>query len=101
LSRIFYYWDASTVRDFHDRIHVSRHTKQVDRNDCLGLRCERCFQFLRIDVVSEEIDINKNSTRAQSRNRSGRGNEGEWSCYDFIIAADFQGHQREKQRIGT
>ncbi len=69
-------------------IHIHRQTRQVDRNDGLGTRCDGGFYLSQVDIAGDRIDVGEHRRGAGFNNHVGCGNPGNRRGDDFIASAD-------------
>ena len=85
----------------HDSIHLCRHSIQMHGDNCLGARCDRRFEFVRVERAAERVDIDENRCRADIANRPCSCYERHRDRYDFVSWTDIQTAQSQMQRGGA
>ena len=61
--------------NLHDGVHVAHLAIEVDRNDGLGARTDRCFDLRGIEVVGSAIDVDEDRHSSHARNTACGGKE--------------------------
>ena len=87
--------------NFHNLVHTSRLTIQVNGNNCLGLFTNRLLNQANIYVVVVWVDINEDSLSSGVADRK-RGGSKRIACGDyFITRSNIQCSQSHVQCFGS
>ena len=87
--------------DAADFVHRGALAEQMHRQDGFGALPDERFDFVGIEIERARLDIDEDRLGAQARDGAGGGEERVAGADDFVAAADFQGHQRQKQGIAA
>lgn len=101
MGGIFDYAEPVLVGYLVDCIHVGALSIQADGHDRFGFGCDSRFDPGGVDVVGSGVDVHKNRSGAHQGDHLARGNESEWSGYDFVAGANAQRHHGDQQGIGA
>lgn len=95
--------DKKVVRfgELQNRVHVRGEAEEMDGHDGAGLRGNRGFDFLWVNVESQGINIDKDGLGADVSNGPSGGDEAEGCGDDFLTGADLCGKKRKDQSVGA
>ena len=90
LASILDHVETVALRNFNDRIHVSRLPKQMYWNDGFCSRGNSPFELSRIQGIRLLINIHKDGLCATKADRLSSRHERHWDGYDFVSWANPQ-----------
>ena len=85
--------------DLHNRVHVGHLPVKMHGDDGARFVCDGRFDFRRVYVVGERVNIYKDGLRAQTRDRASRGEEGIGGRDNFVAGLDADCHQGHQQGV--
>src|ERR1051326_5731346 len=89
------------ARNFHNGVHVSSLTIEVDWQNCFGARGDSRFNQRRVHSERAGINIYEHRTSACVYNRGNAGHERERDGNDFIAGTDSCSKERQMQGAGS
>src|SRR5579872_2828789 len=89
------------VGNLADRFHVGALTIKMNWNEQLRARCNRCFNFARINAIGAWIGIDEYGGRAGNPDRFGGGEESVGRGDALVSRADAERLEGEPQGVGS
>src|SRR5277367_3099926 len=87
--------------DFEDGVKVGWQSKKVNWHDGSGVRSDRLFNQIRINVERDWIDVHENGSCPHEFDRVSCSDKTKWAGDNLIAGANPCGHQRKNQRVGA
>src|SRR5262245_13061953 len=97
LRRILYQPQVVALCNVQELLHLGRLTIEMDDENSLGTRRDRTSNLHRINVIGLWVDVHKDRSSADVRNRLRRGDERERGSDHFRPRSNATRQQREKQ----